>query len=100
MAEPAQVSKTLKEVMKSGKYSLGAREVLTSMKGSKAVICTKSVPYAVKARLREEAQKLGVPVIDLNATSAELARMIGRPYKVSAMAVRSLSESDLKQLLR
>jgi hypothetical protein len=39
-------------------------------------------------------------VIDLNATSAEFARMIGRPYKVSAMGLRSLSEADLKQLLR
>jgi large subunit ribosomal protein L30e len=100
MVEPAQVSKTLKEAMKSGKYSLGAREVLTSIKGSKAIIFTKSVPLVIAVRLREAAQKQGVPVIDLNATSAELARMIGRPYKVSAMALRSLSEADLKQLLR
>ena len=86
--------------MKSGKYSLGAREVLSSIKGSKAIICTRSVPQTVEGKLREEAKKQGVPVIDLNATSAELARMIGRPYKVSAMALKSLSESDLKQLLR
>ena len=79
---------------------MGAREVLSSMKGSKAIICTKSVPQAVAGKLRDEAKKHGVPVVDLNATSAELARMIGRPYKVSAMALRSVSEADLKQLLR
>ncbi len=100
MTETAQVSKTLKEAMKSGKYSLGAREVLSSMKGAKAVICTRSVPIGIEGKLREEAKKLGVPIIDLNATSAELARIIGRPYKVSAVALRSVSDSDLKQLLR
>lgn len=100
MLETAQVSKTLKEAMKSGKYALGAREVLSGMKGSKAIICTTSVPEAISGKLREEAKKQGVPVIELKATSAELARMIGRPYKVSTIALRSLSDADLKTLMR
>ncbi|MDV3276982.1 MAG: ribosomal L7Ae/L30e/S12e/Gadd45 family protein [Nitrososphaerales archaeon] len=98
--EPAQLSKLLKEAMKGGKYTIGAKESLASMKGAKAVICTKSMPAGVGAKLREEAKKHEVPVIDVSFTSAELAKLIGRPYKVSALALMSLGEANLKQLLR
>jgi ribosomal protein L30E len=98
--EPAALSKILKEAMKGGKYTIGAKESLADMKGAKAVICTRSMPAEVGARLRESAKKHDVPVIEVGFTSAELARLIGRPYKVSALALRSLGEANLKQLLR
>jgi ribosomal protein L30E len=98
--DQAQVSKILKDAMKGGKYTLGAKESIAAMKGAKAVLCTRSVPEKAAAALREEAKKHDVPVVDLDMTSAELARMIGRPYRVSAVALRSLGEANLKQLLR
>lgn len=98
--EPALLSKILKEAMKGGKYTIGAKEAVAEMKGAKAVICTRSIPEGMGARLREEAKKHEVPVIEVGFTSAELARLIGRPYKVSALALRSLGEANLKQLLR
>ncbi len=94
------MAKILKEAMKSGKYVLGAKEVAASVKGSKAIICTNSVPASLEAKIRSEAQKNEIPVISVSATSAEFARMIGRPYKVSTIALRSLAESELKQLQR
>ena len=79
---------------------MGAKECISAVKGSKAVLVTKSVPPALGARLREEAQKHSVPVIELTESSVELARMVGRPYKVSAMALRNVSDSDIKALVR
>ena len=79
---------------------MGAKESIAAVKGSKAVLFTKSVPPTLGAKLREEALKHNVPVIELTETSVELARMVGRPYKVSAMALRNVSESDIKQLTR
>jgi ribosomal protein L30E len=61
MVEPAQVTKTLKEAMKSGKYSLGAKEVLASVKGSKAIIFTKSVPGLVGVRFGKRQENRGFP---------------------------------------
>lgn len=98
--DQAQVSRILKEAMKGGKYALGAKESIAAMKGAKVVLCTRSVPAGAGTRLREEAKKHDVPVVDLDMTSAELARMVGRPYKVSVVALRSLGEANLKQLLR
>ncbi|MDA4127059.1 MAG: ribosomal L7Ae/L30e/S12e/Gadd45 family protein [Thaumarchaeota archaeon] len=100
MVEIAYLSKVLKEAMKGGKSVVGAKESIAAVKGSKAVLCTKSIPPALGARLREEAKKHGVPVVELPQSSSELARMVGRPYKVSAMALRNVSDSDVKQLMR
>jgi len=79
---------------------VGAKESLAAVKGSKAVLCTRSIPPKLGARLREEAKKHGVPVVELTQSSAELAKMIGRPYRVSAVAVRNVSDSDIKLLAR
>ena len=100
MVDNAQLAKVLKDAMKGGKSAVGAKESIAAVKGSKAVLCTKSIPPGLGARLRAEAQKHGVPVVELPQTSAELARMVGRPYKVSAIAVRNVSDSDVKQLMR
>ena len=100
LVDSAQLSKVLKDAMKGGKSAVGAKESIAAVKGSKAVLCTKSVPPGLGAKLREEAKKHNVPVIELTQTSAELARMVGRPYRVSAMAVRNVSDSDVKLLMR
>ena len=100
MVDSAQLSKVLKDAMKGGKSAVGAKESIAAMKGSKAVLCTRSIPAALGARLREEAKKHGVPVVELTQSSVELARMVGRPYKVSAIAVRNVSDADVKLLTR
>jgi len=100
MVDSAQLSKVLKYAMKGGKSALGAKESIAAVKGSKAVLCTRSIPPALGAKLRNEAKKHGVPVVELAQSSAELAKMVGRPYKVSAIAVRNVSDSDIKLLTR
>ena len=100
MVDSAQLSKVLKDAMKGGKSAVGAKESIAAVKGSKAVLCTRSIPPALGARLREEAKKHGVPVVELTQSSAELARMVGKPYRVSAIAVRNVTDSEIKQLTR
>ncbi len=100
MFDEALLSKVLKEAMKGGKTVVGAKESIAAMNGSKAVLCTRSVPSAVGAKLREEAKKHGVPVVEIPHSSADLARMIARPYRVSAVALRSVSEADVNHLMR
>lgn len=100
MVDTAHLSKVLKDAMKGGKSALGAKEAIATMKGSKAVLCTRSIPTALGSKLREEAKKQGVPVVELQQTSAELARLVGRPYRVSAMALRGVSDADVRQLMK
>ncbi|HZW85695.1 MAG TPA: ribosomal L7Ae/L30e/S12e/Gadd45 family protein [Nitrososphaerales archaeon] len=100
MVDNSLLTKVLKDAMKGGKSVFGARECIAGMKGSKALLCTTSVPAAIGTRLRDEAKKNNVPVVELPHTSSELARLIGRPYRVSALTLRSASEADIKQLMR
>lgn len=100
MVDTTQLSKLIRGAMKTGRYTIGARESISSMKGTKALVCTKSVPAPLGARLRDEAKKHGVAVVELDVTSAEFARMIGRPYRVSALALKTVGEAELKSLLR
>lgn len=99
MVEQQVLAKILKEAMKGGRYSLGASEVIEDMKGSKLIILTKSLPAATRTKLNEEAQKNSIKVIDLEKNSTELGRMVGRPFRVSAIALRSVSDSELRQLI-
>jgi len=100
MVEPSQLSKILKDAMKGGKYTIGAKEAMSSMKGTKAIVCTRSLPAQLGAKLRDEAKKHDVAVIDVGISSVELARMVGRPFRVSALALRSVGDADLKLLAR
>ena len=100
MVESAPLAKVLKDAMKGGMSAGGAKESLAAVKGSKAVLCTRSLPAVLGAKLRDEAKKQNVQVIELTQSSAELARMVGRPYRVSAMALRNVSDADVKQLTK
>ena len=100
MVDSTQLSKVLKDAMKGGKSAVGAKESMAAVKGSKAILCTRSIPAKLGAKLREEAKKHGVPVVELTQSSVELAKMVGRPYRVSAIAVRNVSDSDIKLLTR
>lgn len=100
MVDTTILSKVLRDALKSGKYTLGAKESISSMKGCKAIICSRSIPPRLGSRLRDEAEKHKVPVVETDASSAELARLVGRPFRVSVVCLRSIGEADLKQLLR
>lgn len=86
--------------MKTSKYTIGARESISAMKGTKALVCTRSIPAPLGARLRDEARKHGVAIVEVDVTSAEFSKMIGRPYRVSALALKTVGEAELKSLLR
>ncbi len=100
LADTAQLQKVLKDALKGGKSAVGAKESIAGVKGSKGVLITRSIPPALGSKLRDEANKHNVPVVELQQSSAELARLVGRPYKVSAMALRNVSDSDVRLLMR
>jgi large subunit ribosomal protein L30e len=100
MVDNAHLAKVLKEAMKGGKSALGAKESLAAVKGSKAILCSRSLQSAIGSKLRAQAKEHEVPVVELSQSSAELGRLVGRPYKVSAIALRGVSDADVKQLTR
>lgn len=98
MVDQQILGRVLKDAMKGGKYTLGTREVLSEVKTSKVVIAASSMGGSAGEELRAEAEKNKVPVVVLDRNSAQLGKLLGRPYRVSAIALRQITESDLRQL--
>jgi large subunit ribosomal protein L30e len=98
MVDQQLLGRILKEAMKSGKFTLGTREVLAEVKTSKVVIAATPLPGKDGEALMREAELNKIPLISTGKNSAMLGRLIGRPYKVSAIALRSISDQDLRQL--
>lgn len=95
------LARVLKEAIKSGKYTIGTREVIAELKSAKLVIAASTTPAASTqdGGLVKEAEKNKVPVVRIDKSSAQLGRMIGRPFRVSAIALRVVAEGDFRQLV-
>ncbi len=95
------LSRVLKEAMKSGKYTIGTKEVLSELKSAKLIIAASTLPRkdAKAGGLAKDAEKNKVPIVRIDKSSAQLGRMLGRPFRVSAIALRVVAEGDFRQLV-
>lgn len=98
--EQQVLARVLKEAMKSGKYTIGTKDVISELKSAKLVIAAKSIgDTGGDGGLTKEAEKSKVPVVHVDRSSAQLGKMIGRPFRVSAIALRVVAEADFRQLI-
>ena len=95
------LARILKEAVKSGKYTIGTKEVISELKSAKMVIAASTISSmnSEEGGLVKEAEKSKVPVVRIDKSSAELGRMLGRPFRVSAIALRVVAEGDFRQLV-
>jgi large subunit ribosomal protein L30e len=95
------LARVLKEALKSGKYTIGTKEVISELKSAKMVIAASRLAQedAEEGGLVKEAEKSKVPVVRIDRSSAQLGRMIGKPFRVSAIALRVVAEGDFRQLV-
>ena len=95
------LARILKEAVKTGKYTIGTKEVISELKSSKLVIAASTISAlgSPAGGLLVEAEKNKVPVVQIDKSSSQLGRMIGKPYRVSAIALRVVAEGDFRQLV-
>jgi ribosomal protein L30E len=95
------LARVLKEALKSGKFTIGTKEVISELKSSKMVIAASTIASTASAYggLLKEAEKHNVPVVKIDKSSAQLGKMLGRPFRVSAIALRVVAEGDFRQLV-
>jgi ribosomal protein L30E len=95
------LARVLKEAIKSGKYTIGTKEVISELKSAKLVIAASTIAAtgSEDGGLAKEAEKNKVPVVRIDRSSAQLGRMIGKPFRVSAISLRVVAEGDFRQLV-
>jgi len=98
----ADLSKSIRMSVESGKVIFGSRQAITAaLNGSaKAIVVSKSAPREVSADIRQYAKLSGLPLIEFPGTSKELGAVCGVPYIVSAITVVSVGNSDLMSIAK
>lgn len=93
MPVSSELEKQIKKATKTGKYVVGRKEVLSSMKGSKLLVWSASANLSPD--LLEQCKSLQIPAIRFDGDPIALGKMCGIPFKVSVIAVRSAGDADL-----
>src|SRR5215510_8432875 len=93
------IEKIVKDAIYSKKYKIGTREVIASIKGSKLVIVSNSVPEKTVDRISKDSNDLGVPMIKYEGSSIKLGKVCNKQFKVSAICIKAGNDEDIKQIV-
>jgi len=82
---------------KSGKYALGAKQTLKSLRSgkSKLVLISNNCPPLKKSEILYYAMLSKTPVHHYNGNNAVLGTACGKYFKVSMMSVTDAGDSDI-----
>jgi len=94
------LEKALTVAIKERKHVLGTKQVVSSMKNSKLVVISQSVPTAISKKIEESAQNDSVPFLHFNDTSVSLGKLCGLQFRVSAISLNSLSNTNAQAILK
>jgi len=94
------LEKVIKEAMEDNKCSLGAKEVVTSIKNSKLVILSDSVPKNKLQKIHETAKNSKISILNFKGSSVALGRLCGTQFRISALSLKTLSDTNLKSILK
>jgi large subunit ribosomal protein L30e len=94
--------KVIKTTSKSGRLFLGAKKAMEAAQSGKAValIVASNCPHGILRQLKHYAALSNMPVHTYPSTSADLGMVCGKPFAVSAVTIRTLSDSSLLKALK
>ena len=94
------LEKALTDAIKERKRTLGAKQIVSSMKNSKLVVISQSVPTQTAKKIEESAQNDNVPLIHFHDTSVMLGKLCRLQFSVSAISINSLSDTNVQAILK
>lgn len=94
------LEKAIKDAVEDNKCSFGTKEVLGSIKNSKLVVLSHSVPSSVSQKISEAAKGAKVQILNYGGSSVELGRLCGTQFRISAVSLKTLSDTNLKAIIK
>ena len=94
------LEKALTDAIKERKHVLGTKQVVSSMKNSKLVVISQSIPTETAKKIEKSAQNDDVPLLHFNDTSITLGKLCGLQFRVSAISLNSLSNTNVQAILK
>lgn len=93
------LEKAIKDAVAADKYKSGIKEVLQSVKGSKLIIVSKSIDFADRAKLEEQAKTANVAVYEYPGTSVQLGKMCNKSFRITAIALKSGTVAEIDAIM-
>ena len=94
------LEKALKDALKEGKLTMGAKQVLSSVKNSKLIVLSQSVEKEVFEKIETDAKKEKIPFVNFQGTSVALGRLCGLPFRISTLSFTSITDANIKSILK
>ena len=94
------LEKSLKDALKEEKLTMGARQVMNSVKNSKLIVLTQSVKKEMFEKIESEAEKEKIPLVNFQGTSVALGRLCGLQFRISTISFTSLDDANIKSILK
>ena len=94
------MEKVIKDAVEDNKCLFGAKEVIGSIKNSKIVVLSDSVPENMLQKIKEITKESKVPTLNFKGSSVVLGRLCGTQFRISVLSLKTLSETNLKSILK
>ena len=94
------LEKVIKDAVEDGKCSFGSKEAISSIKNSKLVVLSHSVPEKMLQKIQQAAKTSKVSTLNYNGSSVELGRLCGTQFRISVVSLMTLSDTNLKGIIK
>lgn len=97
-----EIERIIKSAVKSGRVYFGAKQATQTAKNGNAVsiILATNAPSSTVDEVKRYAEQNGIPVFSYAGRSVDLGRLCGRPFSVSVLTVRTLSDPILLKRIK
>jgi large subunit ribosomal protein L30e len=94
------LEKALKDALKEDKLTMGAKQVLSSVKNSKLIVLSQSVEKEMFEKIESDAKKEKIPFVNFQGTSVALGRLCGLQFRISTLSFTSITDANIKSILK
>ena len=94
MSQEVELERQLKKAAKTGKYVVGRREVMSTVKGSKFLVWSASAN--VPQKILDDCQSFSIQTMKFYGNPVELGRACGIPFRVSVIAIKSAGDANFE----
>ena len=94
------LEKAIKDAIKKRKPTIGTKQVMHSMKSSKLVVISQTVPNEKTKKIEKNAKNNNIPTLNFEGSSVALGKLCGLQFRVSAISLDSLSNTNAQAILK
>ncbi len=94
------LEKSLRDARKEDKLTMGAKQVLSSIKNSKLIVLSQSIQKEMVEQIESDAKKEKIPLVNFQGTSVALGRLCGLQFRISTISFTFIDDASIKSILK